>query len=169
MLKPIDPAEQKAAIAAIPAPKFVQTTGAILFLYVILLLVNNLVFAFLTRHWVLLSVGISQAVLGFGLMGGLFQLKRWAWWVLTLGGILVGLRDIVGLLADSARLVQHIPLPQPQFVAVHVFGILLVWPIVVRMLMRPSRIAFGLSKSNKTEPEPSQVGVWPPPPSSPAE
>ncbi len=160
---------------AVPAPKFVQTTALLVFLYSLLLLGNAVVFAFLTRHWVLLWVGFSQAVTGLWLMGSLSQLKRWAWWALTFGGILFGLRDVVGLLADLARLGRHLPSPHPQWVAVHVLGVLLVWPIVVRLLMKPSRLAFGLSKQVETQPEPMEArgepasaGVWPPPPSPPA-
>ena len=162
MLKPIDRAEEQAAIAAIPAPKFVQKTGSFLFLYVALLFVNALVFAFLTHHWVLIWVGFSQAIFGFFLMGNLFQLKPWAWWAVTLGGVLIGLRDTVGLLADAARLVKHVPFPFPQFIAIHILGVLLVWPIVARMLMRPSRVAFGLSKAAPDQAEPAPKNVWPP-------
>ena len=158
----------------IPAPKFVQTTALLVFLYSLLLLGNAVVFAFLIHDWALLWVGFSQAITVLWLMGSLSQLRGWAWWVVTVGGTLLGLRDVVGLLATLVRLGRHLPLPHAQSVAVYVIAAFLVWPIVVRLLMKPSRIAIGLSKPAEVrrEPvgataEPMPAGVRPPPPSPP--
>jgi len=123
---PPGPAGTQTGVSSVPAPPFVQTTALLVFLYALLLLGNALLFAFLTRHWVLLWVGVSQAVTGLWLMGSLSQLKRWAWWAVTIGGTLFGLRDVVGLLADMVRLGKHLPSPHPQMVAVHVLGVVVV-------------------------------------------
>lgn len=163
-----------AGSSLVPAPPFVQTTALLLFVYALLLLVNSVAFAFVTHHWRFVWVGFSQAVTGLWLMGSLNQLKPWAWWTAVIGGILFCLRDFVGLLADLARQLHHLPNRHPEAVAVHVLGWLLVGPIVVRLLMRPSRVAFGLSKSSEPElgmpgaREGAAEGVWPPPPSSPS-
>ena len=166
MSNPLRSAEEQAVLATMKAPKFVQTTASLLFVYVVLVFVNALVFAFITRHWVLAFGGLLQLSLGFSLMGSLFQLKKWAWWAVVLGGLFLSLRGSVGVLADVARLIRHLPNPSPQVMAVHLLGVLLILPIVVRMLMRPSRVAFGLTRSPAdTLPEQQpQAGVWPPPP-----
>lgn len=163
MLKSADPASKQAALATIRAPKFVQTTAGYVLLFGIVLFLYTVVIAITTHHWMLILVGLWETTLALSLMGSLLQLKRWAWWVTVLGGGFYALRDTVGLLADAARQMQHLPIPNPQFVPYYVIGTLLLWPIVVRLLMRPSRMAFWSSPVASVAPLPSD-DVWPPPP-----
>lgn len=151
-----------------PAPAFVLTTVRLLGLYFLLLLGNAVALAAYTRHWGILVIWASLSFSGFWLLAGLTQLKRGYWWTVTLGGSLLAVFSLLGLLTDAARLVLHGPFLHPFSVPVHFFGLLLL-AVVVRLCMRPSRIAFGVTKPSATvsdlrAADPAPAGVWPPPP-----
>ncbi len=152
-----------------PAPAFVLTTVRLLGLYFFVLLGNAVALAAYSNRWGILAIWASLSFTGFWLLVGLTQLKRGYWWTVTLGGFLLAAFSLLALLNDVARLVLHGPFRHPFSVPVHLAGLLLL-AVVVRLCMRPSRIAFGLAKPPPTVPDlravdPAPAGVWPPPPS----
>src|SRR5438067_5835857 len=129
----------------IPAPPFVQFTATLVMLYSFVTLIVLFVFAFLTHKWALILGGFFQFSLYFSLASGIFQLKKWTWWVCVLGGSFFIVRFFVGILVGGMRWALHQP-QQPLFLTVFIIGIIFFVPIVIRMLMRESRLAFGISK-----------------------
>src|ERR1041385_6764173 len=81
----------------IPTP-YIQTTATLVILYSLIVLLVDVIFAVITRRWVLIGAGFFQLWLYLMLWLGMLQVRRWAWWVCVIGGVLFIFRYLFGIL-----------------------------------------------------------------------